>query len=179
MGKLEQDGVKASPACWQKPIASGRQAESVAASASSELQLASAMPTVPAPLPDRDRMSGSPNPPGRAPIGTIGLLALAYLLYAGAVADIAGFGQSDLAGNGMALAFATMLEIALWAVLGLLLLVAGLKRRMAAGAAGLAFVLLPLSGVASVLATEEYNSEGGLPILVPLLLPPVIAFYAI
>jgi hypothetical protein len=121
--------------------------------------------------------------PGGFPYGTLALFVLAFFLYIGLVVNVLEMRRpgADAAGRGMAEGFAAMLGIALWIVLGTLLAVAAVRGRMPGYAAIAAFVLVPLSAMAAATATELYSDGryGSWLIAVPLLLPPLLALYAL
>jgi hypothetical protein len=88
-------------------------------------------------------------------------------------------GSSDAAGNALASAFAAIEGALLWLVLGILLLIGGVQGRMPPSGAIGALLLLPLSAVAAVTASEIYTDDHGWTILVPVVLPPLFAGYAV
>jgi hypothetical protein len=88
-------------------------------------------------------------------------------------------GRSDAAGDALAEAFVVLFAIALSIVLAGLVLVAFKNGRMPIWAEAGALALLPLSGYASVTAANLYIHYGGWPFIVPALVPPVIAIYAL
>jgi len=115
----------------------------------------------------------------KIPLGTIVLLVLAVILYAGMMGSLADAPYSDAAGRGMAVAFGAIFAVLLFVVLALLLLVAALKGRMSlAGKIG-AFVVLPAGVVAVWLAGDAWANRDATAIWVPALLPPLIAAYAL
>lgn len=113
------------------------------------------------------------------PIGTIVLVLLATLLYVALIGSLADTRTSDAAGRGLAAAFAVIFGAALWIVLGILLMVASSKGKMPGWASIAALVLLPLSAVAAFMAIELYTRNGGWPIIVLALLPPLFVMYAL
>ena len=117
-----------------------------------------------------------------APIGAILVLMLAAILYAGMMANIEEIqnANSDAMGRGLASAFALFFGIAEWIMLGILLLIAGVKGDMPNWSAIAAAILAPLSCIAAVLAMNLLDA-GATPRwqLVPALLPPLIAAYAL
>lgn len=117
---------------------------------------------------------------GGFPYATVALLALALLLYVGLVVNILGLRGSDAAGRGMALGFAAIAGLALWVVLAALFAVAVFSGRMPGYAAAAAIVLVPLSAIAAASAMGLYNDDyGDWLIASPLLLPPLLALYAL
>jgi hypothetical protein len=115
----------------------------------------------------------------RPPVGTYVLLGVAALLYALMLANLVNTGSTDAAGRGLDRAFAGLAGLLLWVVLAVLLVVGGIKGHMPLLAAIVAAILLPASAVAAFVAAELYEQQGGWPILVPALLPLVIALYAL
>jgi hypothetical protein len=113
------------------------------------------------------------------PLGTILLLVLAAFLYALMMANLIDSSGTDAAGRGLNLAFAALVGAVLWIVLAILLVVAAVKGSMPDAAKIAAGFLLPLSAVAAFMSVELDNGQGGLSILVPVLLPPLIALYAL
>ena len=121
--------------------------------------------------------SSTPSPSG-PPIGTLVLLVLASMLYALMLANLTDSSGTDAAGRGLNQAFAALVGLLLWSVLAILLVVAAVKGAMPP--AGLAAILLlPASAVGAVVAAGLIEREPGWPIVVPALLPPLIAAYAV
>ena len=119
------------------------------------------------------------DPALRIPFGTIVLLILAVVLYAGMMGSLVGAPHSDAAGRGMAVAFGAIFASLLFVVLALLLLVAALKGRMSlAGKIG-SFVVLPAGMIAVWLAGDAWAGRDASAIWVPAFLPPLIAAYAL
>jgi len=116
---------------------------------------------------------------GPKPIGTILLLVLAGFLYVLMMANLIDSSGTDAAGRGLNMAFAALVGAVLWVVLAILLAVAAVRGRMPAAAKIAAGFLLPLSAVAAFVGTELDGGQGGRSILVPALLPPLIALYAL
>jgi hypothetical protein len=113
-----------------------------------------------------------------APIGTIILLGVAAMLYALMMANLVPDSGTDAAGRGLNQAFGALVGFLLWIVLAILLVVAAVKGAMPlSGWAALA--LLPLSAVGAVVAAGLIERDAGWPILVPALLPLLIAAYAV
>lgn len=113
------------------------------------------------------------------PVGAVLLALLAGLIYVGEMATLYDAGHSDAAGNALTDAVVAFLAIALGIVLAALMLVALKNGKMPGWAAVGALVLLPLSFYASVTAADLYIRYGGWPFIVPALVPPVIAIYAL
>ena len=115
----------------------------------------------------------------RAPVGTIVLLSVAVVLYAAMMGCLADAPGSDAFGRGLALAYAAILGAALWVVLAALLIVAGAQGRMPVWAAIGAVILLPLSCVAVWMAGDAVGRGDSSALLIPALLPPLFALYAL
>jgi hypothetical protein len=122
-------------------------------------------------------MADAATPP-RAPIGTFVLLVLASLLYALMLANLTDSSGTDAAGRGLNQAFAALVGLLLWSVLAILLVVAAVKGAMPP-AGWAAVLLLPASAVGAAVAAGLIEHEPGWPIVVPALLPPLIAAYAV
>ncbi len=115
-------------------------------------------------------------------IGAIVLFA-SLALWAGLVGNLLTLPSSDPAGRGLAEAYAFFLALALWALLGVLLLIAGVRGQMPSSAKAVAVLLFPLSGAAvlAALGLLQHQPAGiqRWPLLLPLLLPPLIMAYAV
>jgi hypothetical protein len=112
------------------------------------------------------------------PYGALALLAVAAVLYVALLATAAAPPRGgeerisqDYAGF--------LLTLLLWIVLALLLLVGGLMGRMPRSAALSATALHPLSGIAAFVALDAVSRNIGGAILFIVLLPPLIAAYAL
>jgi hypothetical protein len=124
-------------------------------------------------------MTDAPPPAAsRPPIGTLILLVLASLLYLLMLANLVSDSGTDAAGRGLNEAFAALVGFLLWSVLAILLVVAAVKGAMPPAGAG-AILLLPVSAVGAVVAAGLIERAPGWPILVPALLPPLFAAYAV
>jgi len=119
-----------------------------------------------------------PAAPRSAPIAAILVFAGACFFYIAVLACIEDLHYSDAAGRGLAAAFALIYGLVLWTLLGGLLAIAGIQGRMPLWAGITATVLLPLSGVSAAIAVDLFRTEGRWFSIVPVLLPPVIAAYA-
>jgi len=115
----------------------------------------------------------------RVPAGTIALLSLAVVLYAAMMSCLADAPGGDAFGRGLALAYAAFIGALLWLVLAALLIVAAVKGRMPVWAAVGLVVLLPLSCGAVWMAGDAVGRGDGSALLVPALLPPLYALYAV
>ena len=124
-------------------------------------------------------MSTEPHISRSRPIGAILLLGVACVLYLILMTNIAETRGSDAAGRGLAAAYTAAMILVLWVVLAALLLIAAIKGSMPAWAAIAAVVLVPLSAIAAFIAADHYGRDGGWWILVPGLLPPLMALYAL
>jgi lipoprotein NlpI len=122
-------------------------------------------------------LSLDPSPRPSLPIAAA-LLVVACFLYLGMMGSISDLGSTDAAGRGMGLGFGAMFGLALWIVLGVLLIVGAVKGEMPLWAGIAALILVPAGAVAAAIATEFIEYHSGWQIIVPALLPPLIAFYA-
>ena len=133
-------------------------------------------------------MSSNPRAPRIASIGAWLLLGFACLLYLALMHDIvpsparALIQRGEPASNAIQAGFdeliRTVLILLLWIVLAILLFLGGTGRKAPLQTRVAAAILLPLSGVAAIYATDLYARYAGWAIVVPALLPPVIALYA-
>jgi hypothetical protein len=132
-------------------------------------------------------MSVQPSPPPAPPVGAIALVLLACFPYAIMLAALLGMPGGDPGSYGgesnIAVAFSQLYALGsgvlLWIVLGILLLLGWINGEMPRWAAIGAGVLYPLSGIAAFVAAGlAYSHPGGWVVVVPALLPPVIALYA-
>lgn len=103
------------------------------------------------------------------------LLTVTLFVWLGLIANLTRLHDSDLAGNGMAVAYGLFLTIALWLLVGSLLLFAGWKGEFPALARVFLFVLYPLSGAAAIgalylMAEREIRWPLAIPFVAPLLL---------
>ena len=131
--------------------------------------------------------STDPNPPRTLSTGASLLLALACLLYLAMMflillsepeidcGDAASCGITKGLGDAFEVlaGFCTLL---LWIVLAILLFAGGIKGERIRGVAA---ILFPLSGVAAIVAGVLYSRYGAWSIIVPGLLPPLIALYSV
>jgi hypothetical protein len=123
-----------------------------------------------------------------ASIGALLLLGFACLLYLALMHDIVpsparefiqrGEPASNAIERGLTELIAFVLIFLLWIVLAILLFLGRKVQKMPLQALVAAAILLPLSGVAAIYATDLYASYAGWAIVVPALLPPLIALYA-
>jgi hypothetical protein len=132
-------------------------------------------------------MTTQPSPPPSPPVGAIALLLLACVLYILMLAAIIGMPGGDPGGYGgegrLAAALSELYALVvgglLWITLAGLLTIAALNGEMPRWAMIAAIVLYPLSGIAALAAGDlSYSYPGGWLVLVPALLPPLLALYA-
>ena len=126
-------------------------------------------------------MSTPESSPSPAPVGAIAALVFATLFYIGMVAclsDLHHPGQ-DAAGRGLAAGFAAIFGFLVWAFLGLLLLIAGIKGSMPFWAGIAVVILLPLSAIAAGIALDLTERGDAWLLIVPVALPPAFAAYGL
>jgi lipoprotein NlpI len=115
----------------------------------------------------------------KPPIGAILVLILAALLYAAMMAALDDLHRSgnDAMGRGLDAGFGFLFGIGLWLLLGVLLLIGWLRGAMPDWSVMVAGVLWPASAVSVAIAFDfiEHDSRY---LIVPGLLPPAIAAYA-
>jgi len=105
------------------------------------------------------------------------LLAVIFTMPGG---DPSGYGGECRIAQAVSQLYALGAGILLWTLLGVLLLTGWINGEMPRWAAIAAGVLFPLSGVAAFLAVGvAYSYPGGWLVVVPALLPPLIALYAL
>src|SRR5277367_1225093 len=99
-----------------------------------------------------------------------------WLFFAAGASTLHG---SDAAGNAMSNAFTTLAGIALWVLLAIFLLMAGLRRGFPAWATVAAILLVPASAVAALRTVDMLsgNYNGKWPLVVPCLAPLLILAY--
>ena len=133
-------------------------------------------------------MSTDPRVRRMASIGALLLLGFACLLYLAMMHVIAPSHARELihggepASNAIQGAFDELIRgvliLLLWIVLAILLFLGGKSQKMPPQALVAAAILLPLSGVAAIYAADLNARYAGWAIVVPALLPPLIALYA-
>jgi hypothetical protein len=133
-------------------------------------------------------MSTDPRAPRMASIGALLLLGFGCLLYLAMMHVITPSHARELirggepASNAIQGAFDELVRdvliLLLWIVLAILLFLGGKGQKMPPQARVAAAILLPLSGVAAFYATDLHQRYAGWAIVVPALLPPLIALYA-
>ncbi len=117
------------------------------------------------------------SPPRDRPIGLLILLLVAAALYVLMLVSAAEpLAQGD-AVVGQAIA-SVAVTFFLWVVLAIMLIAGGIGGAMPRWAAFLAVVLVPMSGVAAVVAIDMCSRHMPAAILFPAVLPVLIAFYA-
>jgi hypothetical protein len=112
------------------------------------------------------------------PIGLLLLLAVVGVLYVlmlgNAMSQPSGGGESR-----MAAAFEGLfLTAGLWIVLAIMIVVGAVGGTMPGWAGGLAGILVPASGIANFTAVDMCSRHMPWAIVIPVLLAPLIAFYA-
>jgi hypothetical protein len=127
---------------------------------------------------DAVAMSISSLPQRSWPVGLLVLLAVAIPLYglmlANAVTQPSGGGEAGIE----AALEGLFLTAGLWIVLVIMIIVGAVRGTMPGWAGGLAGILLPASGVANFTAVDLCSRHMPWAIVVPILLAPLIAFYA-
>jgi hypothetical protein len=119
-----------------------------------------------------------PSPPQRSwPIGLLVLLAVAGVLYGLMLANALYQPSGGEAGIEAAIE-GLFLTAGLWIVLVIMIVVGAVMGSMPGWAGGLAGILLPASGVANFTAVDMCSRHMSWAIVVPVLLAPLIAFYA-
>jgi hypothetical protein len=113
-----------------------------------------------------------------ASLGLSGLAALFWLLVLATLSDLS---SSDAAGNGLAQAFGAVEVIILWMLLAILMIIAAVNGQIPPTAGLAALILVPASGVVTMIAlgllSEPRISPFLWPIIIPAVIPPfVIAF---
>ena len=111
------------------------------------------------------------------PIGTLILFALAIVLFAAMLANISFSTAGGEASFSQAVG-SLLTVFGLWVWLALLLVVCAVLGAMPRWSAVAAFVLVPLSGVAATVAIDMCSRHIRPAIVVPILLPLLIALYA-
>lgn len=109
------------------------------------------------------------------------LLVIALILWLANLANAMQITASDAAGNGLSLGFGTIGLIALWVILGALLLLGAVRGGMAPRIMLTAIVMLPLSCAAAVAALHVLSdaSMPRSPIATIAVVPPVMMAYAV
>ncbi|MBS0549432.1 MAG: hypothetical protein JSR24_16880 [Proteobacteria bacterium] len=115
----------------------------------------------------------------RHPFGTMLLLVLAGFLYLATMMSLSDALYTDAAYHGMALGLAEIFGSAMMLLLAILLVVAAVKGEMSATGKVGAYLLVPLATAAMWVAVDLYGHRVGWAIAVPLLLPLLVAAYAL
>jgi hypothetical protein len=117
-------------------------------------------------------------------IGLILVLAILFL-WIGLLYNMATPNSSDAAGNGLAGVYMIFFAAAIWIMLAILLILAGINGEMPGWTAAVAFLLVPASGVAAVTAgamiaeLDKLGVEARWLLVVPALVPPLLIFFAL
>ena len=108
------------------------------------------------------------------------LTFVALFLWAALLATCGTFTASDAAGNGLAEVWAVFSSFCLWASLAVILIIAGIKGRMAGRSIASAVVLVPASCAAAIAAIEilQYAGESRWTMIVPAVAPPLLLAYS-
>ena len=116
---------------------------------------------------------------GGFPWGFSIVLVVTVFLYAVASMSIVYSRSSDLAGNGMSVAFAMVFTILLWIAVIVLLLIARSRGNVPGWAMACLVVPVPLSAIVAMVAIGLFSDRGNrLMMVVPLALPVLFAGYA-
>lgn len=114
-------------------------------------------------------------------VAGIGVSLLALLIWALQLATLTDLSGSDPAGNGIARAYGALEIIVLWALLALLMILAGAKGAMPRQAALAALILIPASGFAAMTALDLLAqpdvSPFFWPVIIPALVPPLVVAF--
>ena len=131
-------------------------------------------------MPTDDAPPAAPPPAASrsVPIAVRLVFAAAGFFYLFVLLCLANLRHGDDAGSGLASTLVIIYGLVLWILLGSLLAIARLQGRIPAWSGVAAIVLLPLSGIAAALATDIFKTEARWVAIVPVLLPPLIAAYA-
>lgn len=99
------------------------------------------------------------------------LLVAALLLWVGALATLGSLTASDPAGNALSEAYGTLMLLACWGLIAVLLVVAGVRGELVGWIRLAAVVLVPLTGAAAVAVLQLLRDPGAprWPIVVPAL----------
>jgi hypothetical protein len=111
------------------------------------------------------------------------LAAIASLLWLFAIAVLSDLGRSDAAGNALGQAYAAILIILLFVLLAILAIVAAVKGTSPKWAVVAATILIPASGIATMIALDllarPYEAPFRWPLVVPALIPPLIIAFCL
>jgi hypothetical protein len=107
-----------------------------------------------------------------------GLVALLWLL---SLATLASLGKSDAAGNAIGQAYAAIQIIALWSLLTIVTVIAGIKGGAPKPATVAALIIVPASGFVAMAAADllarSHLSPFLWPILIPAAVPPLVVIW--
>jgi hypothetical protein len=108
------------------------------------------------------------------------VLLLTVLLWAAVIANSATLNSSDPAGNALSSAYGVFLVLALWALLALLLIIAGSRGGMPGWTRVAALLLVPASSAATLAALNLMSGQPGLrwPLVLPVLAPVLLLAFA-
>ena len=114
-------------------------------------------------------MAGAPRLAMTASFSVV--LGVALLLWAATVANAVTIRSSDAAGNALSQAFGVLMAIALFVLLGVLVVLAGVRGGMPGWMRAAAIILVPASGAATVAAIEVLSQGTEWPVRWPLVIP--------
>ena len=109
------------------------------------------------------------------------LLVITLLLWAAVVANGATLNSSDAAGNALSSAYGVFMVIGLWVLLVILLIISGTKSDMPGWNKAAAFILVPASGMATLVAMSLMSGHPSVrwPLLLPILGPLLLISFAL
>jgi hypothetical protein len=120
-------------------------------------------------------------PSSGATTGVIVLSVIAALLWALSLATLASLGNSDAAGNAIGEAYAAIQIIALWSLLTIMTIIAGVKGAAPKPALAAALVIVPASGFVAMAAADllarAYLSPFLWPLVIPAAVPPLVVIW--
>ena len=122
-------------------------------------------------------------PSSVATSGAIVLSVLIALLWALSLATLASLGNSDAAGNAIGEAYAAIQIIALWSLLTIMTIIAGVKGAAPKPAKVAALVVVPASGFVAMAAADllarAYLSPFLWPLVIPAAIPPLVVIWCL
>jgi len=136
-------------------------------------------PTAPSQSPTQPATQPPTQAPTRASIVMVVLLVFGIGLYAATIGSIADLGSSDAAGRALGEAFGVIFGFCLWVLLAVMIVVAAVTGNMPVWARIAAGILVPVSAISAAIAVEFIKHHSGWQLLVPALIPPLIAAYAL
>lgn len=114
---------------------------------------------------------------------SIGLSALALLIWLWLLPGLANLAGSDAAGNALSQAFVAIGIITLWVLLAVLVFIAWIKGEMPWPAAVAALILVPASGIVALMAADLLAAPNvspfRWPIIIPALIPALIVAFSL